>query len=338
MHGFLEKNRDDLPSQLRKLVESSKIPFLNMLYPPLSVRCLLETMACQELIHAVGTPLTSLGGVLSLPQNFTKAKASGRGGTTIAKTFLSDLGQLTRHLQKTNPHYVRCIKPNDFKARPIDGSICFDAGKTHKQLLYAGVKKICDIRKQGFPFRETFKLFWERCIRNEYHLWQVTDTILFRCRWCKKGAFFSPQLRLIVHFFRRTNPPIDPSQVDAKEGCRLLCEQALPTFDANADPRAAVDGADPDAKPPFWLLGNTMVLGKDRTLSELAKWHSNLIMPMINRWVCFMSWMAVVLRQLQYVCCLRWRMLTHRLRNLAGPLLSGKLFNGPCAGCSSCFG
>lgn len=28
-----------------------------------------------------------------------------------------------------------------------------------------------------------------------------------------------------------------------------------------------------------------MVLGKDRTLTELAKWHSNLIMPMINRFV-----------------------------------------------------
>lgn len=99
----------------------------------------------------------------------------------------------------------------------------------------------------------------------------------------------NPFLTLVVacdvFLSRRTNPPIDPAQVDAREGCRLLCEQALPTFDANADPRAAASGADPDAKPPFWLLGNTMVLGKDRTLTELAKWHSNLIMPMINRWV-----------------------------------------------------
>ncbi len=70
--------------------------------------------------------------------------------------------------------------------------------------------------------------------------------------------------------------------MDAREGCRLLCEQALPDFDANADDRmVTADGK----RPPFWLLGSTMVLGKDRTLTELSKWHSNLIMPMINRWV-----------------------------------------------------
>ena len=99
MHGFLEKNRDDLPSQMRHLIENSSVGFLRELFPPLS------------------------------------EKESGKGGKTIAKKFLSDLRRLKDNLCSTNPHYVRCIKPNDVQARPIDGSICFDAGKTHKQLL-----------------------------------------------------------------------------------------------------------------------------------------------------------------------------------------------------------
>lgn len=46
VHGFLEKNRDDLPSQLRRLVESSGIPFLKNLYPPLKVLCVQCAASC----------------------------------------------------------------------------------------------------------------------------------------------------------------------------------------------------------------------------------------------------------------------------------------------------
>jgi hypothetical protein len=69
---------------------------------------------------------------------------------------VTQLGDLADTLNKTNPHYVRCVKPNDVHMRPVDGDICFDAEKTYRQLMYAGVMEVCKIKKNGYPFRITY--------------------------------------------------------------------------------------------------------------------------------------------------------------------------------------
>ena len=54
------------------------------------------------------------------------------------------MGQLNR----TEPHYIRCVKPNDEKA-----ALKFVPKNCYEQLTYSGVFEAVAIRKQGFPFR-----------------------------------------------------------------------------------------------------------------------------------------------------------------------------------------
>jgi myosin heavy subunit len=60
-------------------------------------------------------------------------------------------------LNRTEPHYIRCIKPNDFKKPDL-----FDANLCLLQLRYAGVFDAVTIRQQGFPFRWTHEVFFKR--------------------------------------------------------------------------------------------------------------------------------------------------------------------------------
>ena len=60
-------------------------------------------------------------------------------------------------LNATHPHYIRCVKPNNSKAKHL-----FEAQVCLQQLLYAGVFEAIAIRQQGFPFRWTHEVRpWE---------------------------------------------------------------------------------------------------------------------------------------------------------------------------------
>jgi hypothetical protein len=99
----------------------------------------------------------------------------------------------------TTPHYVRCVKPNKMKSPSL-----FDARMILDQLLYrsgalvtlcdlavclllsfaagavivfllvcrqcgcSGVLETVRIRRQGFPFREDYPVFWRHCWRSKY--------------------------------------------------------------------------------------------------------------------------------------------------------------------------
>ncbi len=61
-------------------------------------------------------------------------------------------------LKNTEPHYVRCIKPNTAKA-PRN----FDGDMVAAQLRYAGMMETIRIRQVGFPIRYLFEDFYKRC-------------------------------------------------------------------------------------------------------------------------------------------------------------------------------
>uniref|UniRef100_A0A7S4DMC0 Myosin motor domain-containing protein n=1 Tax=Lotharella globosa TaxID=91324 RepID=A0A7S4DMC0_9EUKA len=111
-HGFLEKNRDTLTEELVEMLQDSKKPLLQALYPK--------------------------GKTLSAKQR----------KSSLSSQFQSQLNRLMRNLNMTQPHYVRCIKPNNDKA-PMK----FVPRNCFEQLLYSGVFEAVAIRKQGFPFR-----------------------------------------------------------------------------------------------------------------------------------------------------------------------------------------
>eukprot|EP00808_Paulinella_micropora_P021135 g79262.t1 len=121
VEGFLEKNRDRLTDDLLELLVGSKSSFINELFPK---------------------------SVLDME---TGKKSS------LSSKFLSQLRELMIALNRTEPHYIRCIKPNHTKSPNV-----FQAQMSYEQLTYSGVFEAVAIRKQGFPFRLTHKEFAER--------------------------------------------------------------------------------------------------------------------------------------------------------------------------------
>ena len=88
-----------------------------------------------------------------------------KGVQTIATKFKSQLKELVDTLEATMPHYVRCVKPNDKKLKFNEGIDACEAAKMRRQLLYAGVMETIAIRKLGYPVREPYPDFWERCCK-----------------------------------------------------------------------------------------------------------------------------------------------------------------------------
>jgi hypothetical protein len=119
---FLEKNRDQLSSDLYDCVARSRSKFIARLFP------LMDAASVQE------------------------ARKSSLG-----KKFKQQLSDLMGRLYQTNPRYVRCIKSNHVKQpRVFEGQSCL------LQLRYAGVFEAVRIRQSGFPFRYPHGVFYER--------------------------------------------------------------------------------------------------------------------------------------------------------------------------------
>lgn len=76
---------------------------------------------------------------------------------SLGKQFQHQLSDLMGQLHRTEPHYVRCIKPNEHKSK-----LSFSPRMCYEQLTYSGVFEAVAIRKQGFPFRLTHEGFAER--------------------------------------------------------------------------------------------------------------------------------------------------------------------------------
>jgi myosin heavy subunit len=125
--GFLDKNRDTLTEDLVDMLRSSNHTFLEMLYPK------------------------------------DEAVTTGQRKASLAKQFQKQLKNLMGQLYATEPHYIRCIKPNDDKA-PLH----FVPRNCYEQLTYSGVFEAVAIRKKGFPFRLKHQDFvdrYEKCLK-----------------------------------------------------------------------------------------------------------------------------------------------------------------------------
>ncbi|GMH64517.1 hypothetical protein TrLO_g13461 [Triparma laevis f. longispina] len=76
---------------------------------------------------------------------------------SISGQFRSQLNALMQIVNKTEPYYIRCVKPNDEKRANM-----FDTKMSLEQLTYAGVFEAVKIRKSGFPFRLLHRAFVAR--------------------------------------------------------------------------------------------------------------------------------------------------------------------------------
>ncbi|NXO82212.1 MYO19 protein, partial [Sitta europaea] len=125
--AMVEKNKDAVPPELVHVLQNSKDPLLQKLFP-----------------------------VTEKNQNNTKTQNRAAIVTVVSK-FKSSLEHLMEILGRTTPHYIRCIKPNaDCQAR------AFRREEVLRQLQACGIVEAITISAAGFPIRIPFQSFTER--------------------------------------------------------------------------------------------------------------------------------------------------------------------------------
>ncbi|NWV19682.1 MYO19 protein, partial [Origma solitaria] len=125
--AMVEKNKDAVPPELLHVLQNSKDPLLQKLFP-----------------------------VMEKNQNNTKTQNRAAVVTVVSK-FKSSLEHLMEILNRTTPHYIRCIKPNaDCKA------MTFRREEVLSQLQACGIVEAITISAAGFPVRIPFQSFTER--------------------------------------------------------------------------------------------------------------------------------------------------------------------------------
>ena len=131
---FMEKNKDALAVKLLEQIQNSTLPILRD----------------EEALAAANAAAAGGGG---------GGKARG-GKLTLSAKFKADLDSLMAAMRKTTPHFIRCVKPNDFQMPDV-----FNAPLALNQLKYSGLFEAIRIRKSGYAVRMTIDQFIKR-----YHI------------------------------------------------------------------------------------------------------------------------------------------------------------------------
>ena len=135
---FVEKNLDELPREATELLLSSERPL---------VVSLAKYMRTSDRSSAT----VQNKGRISSRKSIMKSKA------TVSGQFIDQLRQLRYKIDRTNPHYIRCVKPNNnFIANE------FDLALVLSQLRYAGVLEAIRVSRAGFPQRFSMPYFVDR--------------------------------------------------------------------------------------------------------------------------------------------------------------------------------
>ncbi|XP_048832593.1 unconventional myosin-Vb isoform X2 [Brienomyrus brachyistius] len=141
--GFLEKNRDTIFEEPINILRASQSELVAELF----------------LKEPAGGALSSSALKASIPNGslHSEKRAHREHKQTVGFQFRQSLQLLMVTLNSTNPHYVRCIKPNDLKE-----PFAFDPKRAVQQLRACGVLETIRISAAGFPSRWTYLEFFSR--------------------------------------------------------------------------------------------------------------------------------------------------------------------------------
>ncbi|XP_042587979.1 myosin-IIIb-like [Cyprinus carpio] len=133
--GFLEKNRDTIPANIRELFINSVTPLLSVLFA--------------ATISRTGTLMPRKAKLQVADDNFNSTRKQ-----SVGAQFKHSLAVLMEKMFAAGPHFVRCIKPNRSKQPDqLDSKLVMD------QLRYNGLMETIRIRRDGFSWRPAFKEF-----------------------------------------------------------------------------------------------------------------------------------------------------------------------------------
>ncbi|XP_025836216.1 myosin-VIIa isoform X1 [Agrilus planipennis] len=121
--GFLEKNRDTFSADLLQLVAASCNKFLQQLFS----------------------------------NDIGMGSETRKRTPTLSTQFKKSLDSLMKTLSNSQPFFIRCIKPNEYKKPNL-----FDRELCCRQLRYSGMMETIRIRRAGYPIRHNFKDFVDR--------------------------------------------------------------------------------------------------------------------------------------------------------------------------------
>lgn len=120
INGFIEKNKDTLYQDFKRLLYNSKDTNLSTMWPE----------GAQDITKTTKRPLTA--------------------GTLFQRSMIDLVATLERH----EPFYIRCIKPNDNKVATI-----FDEVRVEHQVRYLGLLENVRVRRAGFVHRQRYDKF-----------------------------------------------------------------------------------------------------------------------------------------------------------------------------------
>eukprot|EP01083_Nonionella_stella_P279146 949599_1 len=121
-NGFIEKNKDLVWKDLVLLGESSSLELFKQLFP-----------------------------------EGESEKYGDKRPVTRGSQFRTEVKELMGSLHSCEPHYVRCIKPNDFKRASN-----FDDARVQHQAKYLGLLENVRVRRAGYAFRMSYTRFYPR--------------------------------------------------------------------------------------------------------------------------------------------------------------------------------
>jgi myosin heavy subunit len=127
-YGFMAKNQDFVHPDLTKCVGESSYPYV--------ARLMSEEEAKDK------------GGFTRRSSMVGKKGGGAKKKVTLGQNFKKQLASLMDTLMATQPHFVRCIKPNDAQVPDM-----FEANKIVEQLRCTGLLSVCKIRQIGYPVR-----------------------------------------------------------------------------------------------------------------------------------------------------------------------------------------
>jgi myosin-5 len=126
---FLEKNKDELPRETAELLSNSTV----------------------DVIKVVGSRI----GTYQIDKK--SAKVSSIKNVSTTSQFTTQLRELVIRIDKTQPHYIRCLKPNDALV-PND----FSNAMIGDQLRCGGVLEAVRVSRLGYPHRYDHADFYKR--------------------------------------------------------------------------------------------------------------------------------------------------------------------------------
>ena len=138
IQGFVQKNRDELPKESTELLSHSSNPF---------VAFLSEILTGLKDIPVTSDDLK--------PKQLRRTESSLK--KTVGGQFREQLKDLRSKIDKTSPHYVRCLKPNDMLVPDH-----FDELIVAEQLSCGGILEAVRVSRAGFPQHYPHQDFWRR--------------------------------------------------------------------------------------------------------------------------------------------------------------------------------